>query len=71
MYLVVELQTSNGSMAQIPYVKSTRDEAESKYHEILAYAATSSIEVHSAVIINEEGQKIKSECYKHEVNNNV
>jgi len=66
MYVVVEIQTSNGVTSQITTVEQNRDTAEQKYHQILSYAAVSSVEIHSAVILNPEGQRIKSECYKHE-----
>lgn len=66
MYVVVEMQTSNGVTTQITTVEQNKDVAEQKYHNILSYAAVSSVEIHSAVILNPEGQRIKSECYKHE-----
>lgn len=65
MYLVIELQTTNGTTSYIGTVKATRDEAEQKYHQILAAAAVSSVEIHTAVILNPEGGKIKGETYKH------
>ena len=66
MYVVVEIQTTNGVTTQITTVEQNKDVAEQKYHNILSYAAVSSVEIHSAVILNPEGQMIKSECYKHE-----
>jgi len=66
MYVVVEIQTTGGVTTQITTVEQNRDTAEQKFHTILSYAAVSNVEIHSAVILNPEGQKIKSECYKHE-----
>lgn len=66
MYVVVEMQTNNGVTAQITTVEQNKDVAEQKYHLILSAAAVSNVEIHSAVILNPEGQRIKSECYKHE-----
>ena len=67
-YLVVELQKlADGSLAQICTAFTDRNTAEQKYHEVLSYGAVSSIPVHTAVILSEEGNLIKKESYRHEV----
>ena len=67
-YLVVEMQKqSDGTIAQITTTYTDRNTAEQKYHEILSYAAVSTIPIHTAVILSEEGNLIKKECYRHEV----
>ena len=66
MFIVMEIQKS-GSVATIVTPYETRNEAENKYHSILAYAAISDIPKHSAVLLNEEGEYIKHECFEHEV----
>lgn len=63
MYIVMEIQND----ATLVNAYSSRDEAEAKYHTILAAAAKSTVKVHSAVMITSEGYYVKSECYKHEV----
>lgn len=63
MYIVMEIQND----ATLVNAYSSRDEAEAKYHTILAAAAVSNVKVHSAVMITSEGYYVKSECYKHEV----
>ena len=64
MFLVIEIQ--NNTVLPVT-VKETQAEAESTYHSILAAAAISSVETHTAVLINNEGRMIMSQCYKHEV----
>ena len=63
MFIVLEIQ--NTSVLVNDY--NTRNEGENKYHTILAYAAVSSLEKHSAVMLTNEGEYIKSECFVHEV----
>lgn len=63
MYIVLEIQNT----AVLVNAYNTRNEAENKYHTILAYAAISSVEKHSAVMLTNEGEYIKSECFEHEV----
>ena len=62
MYIVLEIQNT----AVLVNSYNTRNEAENKYHTILAYAAVSSIEKHSAVMLTTDGDFIKSECFEHE-----
>lgn len=67
MYTIIELQTENGQTAVVtPITRETRDEAESEWHRIMSTAAMSTVDIHSAVILNEEGQIIKTGCYKHD-----
>jgi hypothetical protein len=66
MYIVVEIQTSN-TVATIVNAYEDRNQAESKYHQILTAAALSSVPKHSAVLMNDVGQTIKNETYIHEV----
>ena len=63
MFIVLEIQNT----AVLVNDYNTRNEAENKYHTILAYAAVSSLEKHSAVMLTNEGEYIKSECFEHEV----
>jgi len=66
MYIVVEIQTSI-TVSTLVNSYEDRNQAESKYHQILTAAALSSVPKHSAVLMNDEGQTIKSETYIHEV----
>ena len=64
-YIVIELQTTNGATANIVNSYSDRQQAESKYHQILASAATSAVNLHAAVMLAENGSPIRNECYSH------
>lgn len=64
MFIVMEIQ--NGTVLPV-IVKESRAEAESAYHMILAAAAISTVEVHTAVLMTNEGFMLESKCYKHEV----
>ena len=65
MFLVMEIQKGS-SVSNLVYSYETRNEAENKYHTILASAAVSNIPKHSAVLLTDEGEYIKHECFVHE-----
>ena len=65
MYIIVELQKNGDQVANLVYTYASRYEAESKYHPVLSAAAISTVEVHSAVMLTEEGYLIKNESYRH------
>lgn len=68
VYIVEELQFNvNNTVGIMTDQFADRNEAESKYHEVLKYAAVSTLPKHSAVLMNEEGFVLKSETYTHEV----
>ena len=66
MYIVIEIQTS-ATVATLVNSYDDRNQAESKYHQILTAAALSNVPKHSAVLMNDVGQTIKNETYIHEV----
>ena len=67
MYIVIELQTNaSGQVANIVSTYDTRAQADNKYHTILAAAAVSSVPVHAATMINEEGYPIQCYAYHHD-----
>lgn len=66
-YVAIELkEEQDGTFTVSSYKKDNRDDAEKAFHSILTVAATSTARNHSAVILNPEGQLLKSECYKHD-----
>ena len=65
MYIVIEMQTNNGTVTMLTYQYNTLNEAKSKYHLILASAAISEIEIHTAMIINPYGGVVCAEHYTH------
>ena len=67
MYLVIEIQTmANGQVATITTQHATQNEAESKYHTVLAAAAISEIPAHAAVLMYHLGNVIAAQHYTHE-----
>ena len=65
-YIVLEIQTNkNGTVGNIVTSYDDMSLAESKYHQILAAAATSSVPIHTAVMLTNDGAVIKSEHYMH------
>lgn len=66
MYIVIEIQKNqNGSIGTLVNSYEDRNTAEQKYHQVLAAAAVSSLPIHTAVMLMENGYKIKSESYSH------
>ena len=66
MNLVIEIQTTNGSMAVLPVATfNDKAQAESSYHSRLASAAISSVGIHTVTLMNNLGVVEKSESYKH------
>ena len=71
MYIVIELQQMNESqIANIVNAYTSKETAERQYHTVLAAAAVSSLPCHSAVMLNEQGDVLKHEFYKHGVTPN-
>ena len=65
-YFVLEIQKwTDGTWHSITYQYSDRMAAESKYHAILAYAATAEIPRNGAVVIDGNGQVLMSYVYSH------
>ncbi len=62
-YTVIEMQ--NGVVGANVWTYENINAAENKYHSILAAAAVSSVEIHSAVLLNDSGFCIKHESYAH------
>lgn len=63
MYIVIELQNNNGTVSNIVTAYNTQQQAEQKFHEIMMYAATTTLTSHAAVILNDRGEMIRSESY--------
>ena len=66
MYRVVELQTNNEATAMIDHGDfSDRNQAESQMHGVAMYAAISTVEIHSVVVLNPMGERLVGCIYKH------
>lgn len=68
MYFILEIQSQgDGRAAIVTPIRSAENlnAANSQYHQVLAAAAVSSVPYHSAVMIGDMGDVLKSECYVH------
>lgn len=66
MFIVLELQATEETVAHIFTTYDTQAEAESNYHLVLSSAAVSNVPMHSALLMTADGQVMRSETYKHE-----
>ena len=71
-YYIIEIQQyANGEYGHIVHfaydadASKARLKAESKYHEILAAAAISELQSHSATLLTADGRAVANQCYKH------
>ena len=66
-YIIIEIQKSNqGSCAVVPPTTFTDQQlAEQASHNALSYAAVSQVDVHSVVMLDDTGARIKGETYYH------
>lgn len=66
-YIIIEIQkANNGSVAIVPPAAfSDANVAEQAYHQALAAAAVSTVDVHSVVMLNDTGDRLKGETYYH------
>ena len=64
MYIIMEIQ-NNGSVSTLVDQFEDKNQAEAKFHTVLAAAAVSDVPVHSAVLMTDDGIWLRSECYKH------
>ena len=68
MYIIMEVQVfPAGNISTPTYAYENLNSAESKYHSILSSAAVSSLPVHTAFMLTDGGQVLKSECFRHEI----
>lgn len=65
MYIVIEMQTNGQTTAIINNAYTDRNTAYQKFHTVLASAAVSNVEVHTAIIVNEFGVTEDRETFEH------
>ncbi len=66
MYIVIEIQTNaDGTVGTIITQWNNLQQAESKFHNILAYAAASELPVHAAALLTNDGLLLRNESYTH------
>lgn len=64
MYFTVEIQIyADGTGANIVTQHGTKNQALSKYHTVLSYAATSDLPCHSCAVLDEEGRTVAREAF--------
>lgn len=66
MFAVIEIQKNGETATPITTLFSDKDEAYSKYHQILASASISQVQEHSAILLSEEGSYMLHEKFVHE-----
>lgn len=67
MYYILEIQKNAvGNYAHLVQSATTRNEAESKFHQVLAAAAISGLPLHSAALLTEDGLILMNGCYRNE-----
>lgn len=65
-YYVIEIQTNaDGTSGNFVWGYANRNEAEAKFHSAAAYAAQSTVLVHSVVMLTKEGNLLKNDYYIH------
>ena len=64
-YIVIEIQKTD-TVATLVNAYDDRNDAYSKYYAVLSAAAKSSVPLHSAVILTDEGNKLESKYFNHE-----
>lgn len=68
MYIIIEIQKNqDNQIATLVNSYTDKNLAQQKYHQVLAAASVSSILIHSAVMLNEDGYLIKKQSYYHNI----
>ena len=65
LYIVIELQSTGESVSTLTWSYETQEQAMAKYYSILAVAVTSSVPIHSAVILTDRGEIVRAERFYH------
>ena len=64
--LVFEIQKmNNGTPSCLVYYYDDTAKANQKYHAVLSAAAVSAVDIHSSVMLNDDGSYIKNESFYH------
>ena len=71
VFIVMEVQSDNETAATLVNSYTNRNEAESKFHQILGAAAISTVPTHSAMLLTDTGKALKSETYTHNIESGV
>lgn len=65
--IIIEIQHSNDGSTAVPPVtiEADHNKAEQTYHNKLSYAAVSEVNVHSVIMLDDYGSRVKGETYYH------
>lgn len=67
-YYVIEIQNNaDGTSGNFVWGFANRNDAEEKFHTVAAFAAKSSVLVHTVVMLTRTGTNVKNESYTHPV----
>ena len=68
MFVILEIQeaTEGATPAMLTSTAETKDAALSKWHDILRFAAVSSLYRHTAIVMQTDGKYLARESYIHE-----
>ena len=67
MFIIQEIQTSNGQSALTPALTyGDRLAADGAFYHLLSNAAVSHVPVHAVIMFDEHGNMVKSGYYEHE-----
>ena len=65
-YIVIEIQTyADGSVGNLVTAHETLNEAEAKFHLVLAAAAVSELPLHAASLLQADGRLLNCQSYEH------
>lgn len=65
MYTLIELQTTNGQTENIVTPHEDKLQSESAFYAVMSAAAISQVEIHAAVLLDERGNLLMREFYRH------
>ena len=65
MFAVIEIQKNGENASPITTLYTDKEAAYNKYHTILAAAAISEVQEHSAILVSEEGSYVLHEKFTH------
>lgn len=65
MYIILEIQTTNGTPTTLVHTADNYNTAKSVFHTVLAAAALSTVDCHTAVMMDYHGNVVSSEFFTH------
>ena len=66
-YLVIELQTTDGTTANIVNQYDNLPQAEQQFYTVCSAAVVSQVPIHAVAILDETGNLVKNESFTHTV----